>query len=85
MAKVVIYSKDICPYCTRAKTLLQMLGQEYEEINIDKDTDKVAEMLEKTNGARTVPQIFINDEHVGGSDDLQALHSADKLKPMLDA
>ena len=85
MANVVIYSKDICPYCVKAKTLLKMLGQDYEEINIDTDANKVAEMLERSNGARTVPQIFINDEHVGGSDDLHALHEAGKLKPMLES
>ena len=83
MAQVVIYSKNTCPYCVRAKTLLKMLGQDYTEINIDQDPSKVAEMLEKSQGARTVPQIFIDDKHIGGSDDLQALHDAGQLKALL--
>lgn len=82
MQKVTIYSTQVCPYCVRAKMLLQKKGAEYEEIDVS-DPQKRAAMVEKTGGARTVPQIYIGDTHVGGSDDLYALESAGKLDALL--
>ena len=82
MKKVVIYSKDICPYCTKAKNLLQRKGVEFEEIKITSDELR-EEMIKKSNGRMTVPQIFIDDYHVGGCDDLYALESEGKLNKLL--
>lgn len=83
MTNIVIYSKDYCPYCTKAKELLKMKGQEYTEIDITRDTDKMQEMLDKTGGAKTVPQIFINDKLVGGYDDLYAANNKGELDKLL--
>lgn len=83
MRKVEIYSKFACPYCVRAKMLLKRKGVEFEEYDITLGGPKRAEMLERAPGARTVPQIFIGDVHVGGSDDLAALDRAGKLDPLL--
>ncbi|WNO60390.1 glutaredoxin 3 [Rheinheimera sp. MMS21-TC3] len=83
MAKVVMYSKAYCPYCMQAAMLLQNKGVAYEEIRIDLQPEKRAEMIEKANGRTTVPQIFINDFHVGGCDDLVALDAAGDLAPLL--
>lgn len=83
MPRIVIYTKDYCPYCVRAKTLLKAKGQQFEEIDITHDTNLQAEMLKKSNGRKTVPQIFIGDTHVGGSDDLYALDKQGKLDPLL--
>ncbi|MEM8696711.1 MAG: glutaredoxin 3 [Pseudomonadota bacterium] len=85
MAKVEIYTKFLCGYCARAKNLLASKGVEFEEIDITMNALKRDEMLGRSNGARTVPQIFIDDHHVGGSDDLAALDAADKLDAMLAA
>lgn len=82
MQKVVIYSTQVCPYCVRAKMLLQKKGAEYEEIDVSNPTDREA-MIEKTGGARTVPQIYIGETHVGGADDLYALESEGKLDELL--
>ena len=82
-ATVTVYSKDYCPYCVRAKQLLKHKGIEFTEYQVDRDQEKYREMLQKSNGARTVPQIFIGDIHVGGSDDLYALHRQDKLDALL--
>ena len=73
-AVVIIYSTAVCPYCIRAKELLSSKGVSYEEIRIDQDPDQRNIMLEKSNGQRTVPQIFIDDQHVGGFDQLKALN-----------
>ena len=81
--KIEIYSKFACPYCVRAKMLLKRKGVEFEEYDITLGGPKRAEMLERAPGARTVPQIFIGDVHVGGSDDLAALVRAGKLDAML--
>ena len=81
--KIEIYSKFACPYCVRAKMLLKRKGVEFEEYDITLGGPKRAEMLERAPGARTVPQIFIGDVHVGGSDDLAALDRAGKLDAML--
>lgn len=83
MAKVTIYSKQTCPFCRRAKGLLKDLGQKYTEIDILEHPEKRAEMIEKANGGKTVPQIFIDGKHVGGCDDLHDLHNDGKLKPLL--
>lgn len=83
MAPVTIYSTGVCPYCIRAKQLLQARGvTEFDEIRIDQDPEQRAVMMERT-GRRTVPQIFIGDHHVGGHDDLVALDQAGGLMPLL--
>ena len=75
MTEVIIYTKSFgCPYCDRAKQLLTREGFTYTEIQIDKDPEKRDEMIEKSNGLRTVPQIFINGIHRGGCDDLYAYY-----------
>jgi glutaredoxin 3 len=82
MKKVLIYTTPVCPYCVRAKRLLQKKGVAYEEIDVAGD-DAARELLAERTGLQTVPQIFIGDEHVGGSDDLHALEQAGKLDAML--
>lgn len=83
MAKVEIYTKSYCPFCHRAVALLKEVGTEFTQIDVENDDDKFIEMVERANGGRTVPQVFINDEHIGGCDDLFALHSKGKLKEKL--
>jgi glutaredoxin 3 len=83
MARVEIYTKFGCPYCARAKALLGQKGIEYEEYEINSIPGKRDEMLERSNGRHTVPQIFIDGRHVGGSDDLAELERAGELDPML--
>lgn len=85
MANIEMYSTDVCPYCVRAKTLLESKGVEYAEYNISKDADKMAEMLKRSGGRRTVPQIFVAGQHVGGSDDLAALDAEGKLDKLLES
>jgi glutaredoxin 3 len=82
MANVIIYSKDNCPYCDWAKQLLEAKKIDYSEIRVDRDNAKLEEMV-RLSGRRTVPQIFINDEAVGGYDDLSALAKAGRLDQML--
>lgn len=82
MPKVVVYSTTICPYCVRAKMLLKKKGVEYEELNIQSSRELMKEMLERSQ-RRTVPQIFIDDYHVGGYDDLAELNAFGKLDPLL--
>ena len=82
-AVVIIYSTAVCPYCIRAKELLSSKGVSYEEIRIDQDPDQRNIMLEKSNGQRTVPQIFIDDQHVGGFDQLKALNDKGELDSLL--
>ena len=83
MAKIVMYCTEVCPYCVRAEQLLQRKGiTEIEKIRIDLHPELGDEMIQKTS-RRTVPQIFINGEHVGGFDDMAALDRAGKLDPML--
>lgn len=82
-ANVIIYSKATCPYCDFAKQLLKSKNVTYTEIAVDKDPSKLEEMLQKSNNRRTVPQIFINDQHIGGFDDLSALDKAGKLDELL--
>ncbi len=83
MQKVLMYCTAVCPYCVRAEQLLLAKGvQEIEKVRIDLDPDRKVEMMSRT-GRRTVPQIYIGETHVGGCDDLYALHDAGKLEPML--
>ena len=83
MSKVVIYTSPSCPYCVAAKTLLKNKNVSFEEINLGEQPDKMNEMLQKSGGRRTVPQIFIGETHVGGSDELHALEKQNKLNSLL--
>ena len=83
MARVEIYTTMMCPYCYRAKSLLQSKSVEFEEIDVTYDPEGRKKMTERANGGRTVPQIFIDGKHVGGSDELAALDRAGKLDPLL--
>jgi glutaredoxin 3 len=82
MAQVVIYTTRICPYCVRAKQLLQRKGVAYEEVDVSNDYATRMQLVERTK-QRTVPQIFINDQHIGGCDDLYALERQGALDPLL--
>lgn len=82
MPKITIYSKDVCPYCDRAKILLKRKNVAFEEIKITSDEIR-DEMMAKSAGRKTVPQIFIGDFHVGGCDDLYALEAEGKLDLLL--
>jgi glutaredoxin 3 len=81
--KVEIYTKWGCPYCVRAKALLDAKGAAYTEYDITLGGPKRAEMIERVPGASTVPQILIDDQAVGGCDDIHALDRAGKLDPLL--
>jgi glutaredoxin 3 len=83
MAHVEIYTKVFCPYCARAKKLLGDKGVSYEEHEISMGGEKRQEMIQRAGGRTTVPQIFIDGRHVGGSDDLAALEREGKLDPLL--
>jgi len=83
MPKVEIYTKMFCPYCVRAKKLLADKGVSFEEYDITMGGPQRAEMIQRAQGRTTVPQIFIDDAHIGGSDDLAALERAGKLDPLL--
>lgn len=83
MQKVELYTKGYCPYCKRAKALLSQKGVDFTDIEIDKNPELRPTMIERANGASTVPQIFIGSTHVGGCDDLFALESAGKLDALL--
>ncbi|WP_071059010.1 glutaredoxin 3 [Pelistega sp. MC2] len=86
MSKVTMYYKTTCPYCMRAEKLLKERGvTDLEKINIETNRDARAEMIERSSGRTTVPQIFINGTHVGGCDDIHALDAEGKLVPMLSA
>lgn len=85
MSKVVIYTTPICPYCVRAKNLFKKKGVDFEEIDVSSNTFLREEMIEKAGGRHTVPQIFINDLHVGGWDDLYQLEKTGKLEELLNA
>jgi glutaredoxin 3 len=84
-ANVEIYTWASCPFCIRAKALLNKKGIEFTEYPIDGDEQARAEMAERANGRRSLPQIFINDQHIGGCDDLYALNSRGKLDDLLAA
>ena len=84
MARVEIYSKFGCPYCGRARSLLGEKGIEFEEIDIGMEPGKRQEMMERSGGRFTVPQIFIDGRHVGGSDDLASREAEGRLDSMLE-
>jgi glutaredoxin 3 len=83
MARVEIYTTLFCPYCARAKALLEKKGVTYENIDVIEQPDRRQEMLQRAGGRTSVPQIFIDDEHIGGSDELVALDRAGKLDAKL--
>jgi glutaredoxin 3 len=83
MRKVTMYTTPICPYCVRAKALLRKKGVAVDEVDIFMDADARETMLAKSGGARTVPQIFVGDTHVGGCDELYALERAGELDSLL--
>lgn len=84
MAIIDIYTKQTCPFCHRAKALLEKKGAAFNEIPIDGDAEKRAGMIERS-GRTTVPQVFINGTHIGGCDDLYALEAEQGLDPLLQA
>lgn len=83
MARVTIYTTMLCPYCHLAKNLLRQKGVAFEEIDVTGRSDLRAAMCERAGGRRTVPQIFIDDQHIGGWEDLSALERAGRLDAML--
>ena len=83
LANIEIYTWQLCPYCIRAKLLLWWKGARFTEYKIDGDEAARGAMAERAQGRRSVPQIFINDSHVGGCDDLYALDSKGQLDPLL--
>jgi glutaredoxin 3 len=83
MAKVEIYTTLFCGYCARAKSLLERKGVAYENIDVIEQPDRRDEMMRRAGGRTTVPQIFIDGEHVGGSDELVALDRAGQLDAKL--
>jgi len=86
MAKVVMYSTAVCPYCIRAEQLLTKKGvREIEKVRVDLEPERFAEMMTLSKGRRTVPQIFIGDTHVGGYDDMVDLDMDGELMPLLEA
>ena len=80
---IQIYTSPLCGYCHVAKRLLQSKGVEFLEVDLVNEPERREEMVQRSNGGRTVPQIFIDDHHVGGCDDLYALERAGKLDPLL--
>ncbi|MEM8805268.1 MAG: glutaredoxin 3 [Cyanobacteria bacterium P01_G01_bin.38] len=82
-AEVEIYTWQLCPYCIRAKLLLWWKGVSFQEYKIDGDEAARSQMAQRANGRKSVPQIFINDQHVGGCDDLYALDRRGELAPLL--
>lgn len=82
MQKIEIYTTEFCPYCNRAKMLLDSKGYKYTEINAE-DAQVRSDMVERAGGRKTVPQIFIGETHVGGFDDLSALNQHGKLDPLV--
>jgi glutaredoxin 3 len=83
MPKVTIYTTPFCPYCHSAKALLRRKNIEFSEIDVSYDAEERQRMMAKAQGRRTVPQIFIGETHVGGSDELHALERHGKLDPLL--
>ncbi|MDA9591674.1 glutaredoxin 3 [Pelagibacteraceae bacterium] len=81
--KIIVYTSDNCAFCVQAKKLLQSKGLDFDALNIQRDENLRSEMLEKSNGMRTVPQIFINDTHVGGYSELSALAASGDLSNLL--
>ncbi|NCC21748.1 MAG: glutaredoxin 3 [Alphaproteobacteria bacterium] len=83
MRNIEIYTTSSCPYCVRAKALLDRKGVSYSEYKVDHDEEKRAEMIRRSGGRRTVPQIFVDDRPLGGCDDIHALDRQGKLDPLL--
>ncbi|MDE0585119.1 MAG: glutaredoxin 3 [Planctomycetota bacterium] len=83
MTKIEIYTKNVCPYCTLAKRLLESKGQTWEEINLSTHPERTDEMLERCGGRMTVPEILINDKLIGGFDDLAELNKSGELDTLL--
>ena len=83
MPQIVIYTTSTCPYCFRAKALLTEKQAPFEEISVDGDAARRAEMVARAGGRRTVPQIFIGDRHIGGCDDLFELQHEGRLDALL--
>lgn len=83
MAKIEIYTTPLCGFCSRAKRLLDTKGAAYTEVDLYQQPERRDEMLARSNGRRTVPQIFINNRHIGGCDDLYALDDTGRLDPLL--
>ena len=83
MTDITVYTKPTCPFCLKARALLSELGQTYENIDIAAEPERRDEMIEKAGGKTTVPQIFIDGRHVGGCDDLHALHDKGELEKLL--
>lgn len=82
-AKVEIYTWQTCPFCVRAKLLLWLKGVDYSEYRIDRDEAARVRMSQRANGRRSVPQIFVNNQHIGGFDDLNQLNQSGGLDPLL--
>ena len=83
MSQVTIYTKAYCPYCVRAKSVLDNKGVSYQEIRIDEQPELRPEMISRAGGRTTVPQIFIGERHIGGCDDMLALDANGQLEPLL--
>lgn len=83
MNDVILYTTRTCPYCVAAKSLLQRKGVRATEVDVQLDPERFREMLERSGGRRSVPQIFIGSRHVGGFDDLAALERQGQLDPLL--
>ena len=81
--EILVYKTQICPYCVRAKKLLDSKGVQYTEIDVSNDSDLRQAMTQKSGGRTSVPQIFINQQHIGGCDDLYALEKAGELDKIL--
>jgi glutaredoxin 3 len=81
--RILVYSSPFCGYCSAAKRLLTAKGVEFTEIDVMFDPERKLEMIQRSGGRRTVPQIFIDDRHIGGFDDLSALDRAGELDPLL--
>lgn len=85
MSAVTIYTRAFCPFCTRAVSLLKQKGVDFNEVDAGMDPDKKQEMIQRSNGGRTFPQIFVGDEHIGGCDEMMALERSGKLDKKLAA
>lgn len=83
MAKVVVYTTNYCPYCVKVKQLLRNKGVEFQEIDLSNDDAGRVELVNMSGGRKTVPQVFINGQHIGGCDDLFALDAKKELDPLL--
>lgn len=83
MANIEVYTTNYCPYCVKAKQLLNKKGVSFKEIDVTSDLEAREKLVIKAQGRKTVPQIFINDQHIGGCDDLYELESQGKLDQLL--